>query len=134
MEIIKNAKISFKFEGEEYRFNGGPTITKLNASCIYTVENGQPVICPQFTDHKERLYVDLMKNGVMNIYPESEFVPVPEGCVLRFIVKVGEGNARIVHIGDKTPILTRKDLCGCSDEPSDRFANDCDFNEGGFRD
>lgn len=134
METIKNARISFKADGEEFRFNGGPVITRLSSSCIYTLENGEAVACPLFQNHKERLYVDLMKNGVMNVTPESEFFPVPEGCVLRFIVKVGEGNARVVHVGEKTPILVRKDLCGYSDEPFDRFANDGGFNEGGFRD
>ena len=133
METVKNAKISFKFDGEEYRFNGGPVITKLNASYIYTIENGQPVVCPQFGNHKERFYVDLMKNGVMDIRPESEFVPVPEGCVLRFVVKT-DGRKTVVHVGDKTPMLVRKDLCGYSDEPFDRFGSDDSFAEGGFRD
>ena len=134
MEIFKNSRVSFKANGEEFRFNGGPVITRLSASCIYTIENGEAVACQLFQNHKERLYVDLMKNGVMNITPESEFIPVPEGCVLRFIVKVGEQKATVVHIGEKTPILVRKDLCGCGDEPFDRFANDNSFTEGGFRD
>ena len=133
METFKNARISFKADGEEFRFNGGPNIGPLPSSRVYTKGDNNAVVPFEFS-HKERLYVDLMRNGVMVVTPESEFIPVPEGCVLRFIVKVGEQKATVVHVGEKTPILVRKDLCGYSDEPFDRFAGDNSFAEGGFKD